>query len=300
MTAKAAPGRVPAVGLPACLLLAGISAILPSAGCDTAAQDIGELFEFNQPSPTEAATWMFDPYSAEKRRVGMTLIANAPFGGEEPYLKVYREAITDADSMVRAAAAKALALHGEPSDAPALAALLADSSHLVRWEAAKGLQRLHHADAVAPLIQAMRQDEDLDVRMAAANALGQYAEPRVVEALVGALDDRSVGVSFHAQRSLRILTGQDFGADPDAWLEWYRTAPEPFAGRRDYRYPVYYRDLAWYEKILPFGPAEFEQPATPAGFGGEGAQDAGAATQSDDSTAPPADAAQTPTLNHPK
>lgn len=258
------PRQARSLGIAAALTLGAI--MLGSlAGCETAGQDIGEALKFNTPSPSQAAAWMFHR-DAEKRRLGITLISNAPFGGEEPYLKVYREAIADTDPMVRAASAHALGLHGQPADALLLATALGDSSQLVRWEAAKGLQRIHNDQAVAPLIEAMVEDEDVDVRMAAATALGQYRERGVIEALIRGLDDRSLGVAVHARRSLNILTGENFGTDPVAWLDWSRKVDDPFAKGGVYTYPVYSRDKTLLETITPFGRPVFEQPGVPVGY----------------------------------
>ena len=87
-------------------VLLALTFIAALGGCDTVGQDFSEALNFNTPSPSQAAAWMFHR-DAEKRRLGITLISNAPFGGEEPYMKVYREAIADADPMVRAACAHA-------------------------------------------------------------------------------------------------------------------------------------------------------------------------------------------------
>lgn len=246
-------------------LLLTLTFLTSLGGCETAGQDFGEAFKFNTPSPSQAAAWMFHR-DAEKRRLGITLISNAPFGGQEPYMKVYREAVADADPMVRAACAHALGLHGQPPDALLLAAALTDTSQLVRWESAKGLQRIYNDAAVGPLSKVVVGDADVDVRMAAATALGQYKERGVIEALISALDDRSLGVAFHARRSLRILTGENFGTDPMAWLAWSRDVAEPFAKARAYTYPVYTRDKTLLETITPFGHKTFEQPGVPVGY----------------------------------
>ncbi len=245
--------------------LLGLAVLAGAGGCETAAQDFGEFMNFNTPSPTEAASWMFHR-DAEKRRLGISLISNSYFGGEEPYMKVYREAIADPDPMVRAASAHALGLHGAPEDALLLATALSDSSDLVRWESAKALQRLYNEAVVPALNNAVVNDSSVDVRMAAANALGQYRERRVLEALIRALDDPSLGVSHHAQRSLRILTGENFGSDPVAWFDWSRGAAEPFAKARVYTYPVYRRDPTFIETFTPFGRRTWEEPGVPVGW----------------------------------
>ena len=237
-----------------------------AGGCDTAGRDIADLLE-TPPSPTEAAAWMFGP-DPEQRRRGITLIANAPFGDNPPYVEVYRQALTDGDPMVRAAAAHAVGLNGVPDDAPALARLLGDEIAIVRWNAAKGLQRLHMptSDVLNPLRSAMLNDEDPAVRRAAAIALGQYGEASVVEALIGALGDRSLSVNLAARRSLRYLTGEDFGVDGQAWLNWWRSAEAPFANQRMFMYPVFTRNLTWIERLIPFFRPRFEFPGPPIGL----------------------------------
>jgi len=244
------------------------SVVFTLAGCGSAKQDFQELLHLNMPSPSEAATWMFnrDP---EKRRLGISLIANAPFGGEDVYVDVYRKAISDVDSLVRAAAAQALGLHGTGDDAPVLAPLLHDDSELVRLEAARALQRLHNPTVVPALIETMLQDESSDVKAAAATALGQYPERRVVDALISSLDDRSLTVNIQARRSLRILTGQDLGTHREEWLAWYQSTDTPFKNEIDYHYPVYSRKLSWYEVHTPFGASGFEKPGEPRGVSDE-------------------------------
>ncbi len=238
--------------------------ILPVTGCGSTQQDFNELLHLNTPKPSEAAVWMFnrDP---EKRRLGITLFANAPFGGEDVYLKIYRKAVTDIDPLVRAAAVQALGLHGTGNDAPIVATALKDESPLTRLEAAKSLQRLHNETVIPALIETMTSDENSDVKAAAATALGQYPQNRVIDALISTLDDRSLTVNEQARRSLRILTGQDFGNNREKWLTWYHSVDNPFANGKTYRYPVYTRNLSWYEKYTPLGKSEFEKPAPPRG-----------------------------------
>ncbi|MBL1218672.1 MAG: hypothetical protein D8M59_14405 [Planctomycetes bacterium] len=248
-------------------LALGASVLVAVGGCGAVGDDFKEVFiePFTMPTPSEAANWMFsaDP---EQRRLGMMLISNAPFGGEAPYLKVYREAMTDTDPMVRAAAAHGLAMHGEVEDAQRLINLLADNSQMVRWEATKGLQRIHDPQAVEALLIVLARDPDPDTRAAAAVALGQYAEPRVLEGLIVAIDDQSLTVNFEAARSLRTLTGEYYRYDTPAWETWADETAAPFAGRRVYKYPTYFRKRLWYEKVMPFAKRKFEQPDVPVGY----------------------------------
>lgn len=235
-----------------------------NSGCETASSDLADAFRLNLPSPQQAAEWMFHP-EAEKRRTGILLIANSSFGGEEPYLAVYREAVTDVDTMVRGVAASALGLHGTGEDALLVAPLLTGDSKMERWQAAEALQRLHNPAVAPDLIDVLLTDEDPDVRAAAAVALGQYAQTDVADALILALDDRSLLVNREARRALRTLTGEDFGLEPQPWRQWYAAADAPFAQQQTYYYPVYRRDHTMLEKLVPINRPAFEDPGLPAG-----------------------------------
>ena len=221
------------------------------------------------PPPGLAARWAIDPDDPDKRYRGTLMLANAPFGGDELYLQLYRDAVTDPAPNVRAAGVRGLANHGTPDDAGLIVERLTDEDRNVRLEAARGLQRLHNPVAIDGLIRAIDTDlgdTDADIRAEAADALGQYAERRVVLPLIGALADSSLVVNRNAERSLRTLTGQDFGFDRRAWADWYGSASEPFAGRSAYVYPVFWRPKRWWEHI-PFVPPPPNEPeASPAGF----------------------------------
>lgn len=263
---------MPRAGKPilSCALLGWVLAL---AGCELpgaeqmAAREsvLAPLFETT--SPADAARWMVDRFDADKRMRGTLLIANTPFGGEPEYLRVYVLNLRDPSPNVRAVSARALGLHGSPRHVADVTPLLEDESALVRREAARTLQRLHDPIAIAPLIRTLRLDEDPRVRAQAAGALGQYAQPRSLEALVAALDDEHLVVTMNAMESLQTLTGNDLLSDDrESWAAWLDGVEDPFAGRREYWYPVYQRDLTLLD-YLPFTPAvPNELPATPVGM----------------------------------
>ncbi|TVQ52046.1 MAG: HEAT repeat domain-containing protein [Phycisphaerales bacterium] len=241
------------------------------AGCDTLSQDFDLIAQsFFPPSPGEAARMMEDPHDPDQRREGVTWISNSPFGGAEPYLRSYRDKVEhERDPTVLAAAIRALARHGMPDDAPLIARHLTHENRHVQWAAAKGLQRLHNPDVVAPLLAAVRQRENwVEVRIAAADALAQYPQDRVFQALVATLDARELALNQTAAESLRTLTGQEFDTDARAWINWYRSAEvdERFADRREYLYPTYQRDETFFERLAFWTSHHWETPQQPAGL----------------------------------
>ena len=248
----------------------------PIAGCDSLGDSIGDLTGgFKQTSPGEAARWAVDPTDSDKRREGITMLGNAPFGGVEVYVKLFRDAvINERDPIVKAAAIQALGKHGDPSDAVRIMPHLTHDNDQVRWASARALQRLHNPAVVPELLKTLaNEDENRDVRASVATALGQYPEDRVFQGLVGALNARELAVNEAAHRSLITLTGMSFDLSTPAWLAWYGEAVKTnsaFAMQQEYLYPTYQRDISWYEKIAFWSPKVWEKPAPPAGLGPEG------------------------------
>ncbi|MEC9374057.1 MAG: HEAT repeat domain-containing protein [Planctomycetota bacterium] len=249
----------------ACAAISGCQGGAPKPGQSESVLDL-----FAPPSPAEAAAWAVDPFDPDKRQRGLLLLANAPFGGENVYVRLYAVAATDEDAGVRAVAMRALSLHGGPDNVPLIAGQLTDreESELVRREAAHALQRLHNTAAIPALIQAIdpAREEDMDVRARAARALGQYAEPRVVRSLINALNDRRLVVNQNARDSLQVLTGQDFRYNARAWTEWMNSSSDVFALRGEYEYPVFQRDPTIVEFLTPFWSPPNESPAKPVGM----------------------------------
>ncbi len=260
----------------AAIVTAGVTALVLSAGCDTLSQDFDLITQsFFPPSPGEAARMMSDPHDPDLRREGLTWIANSPFGGSEPYLNAYRGFVDpqsgpdERDPTVIAVALRALGRHGMPEDAPIIARQLEHENRHVQWEAAKALQRLHNPAVVSPLLDTLRDRGNwVEVRMAAADALAQYPQDRVFQALVAALDARELALNLAAARSLATLTGQDFGTDANRWVRWYNQldVAQRFEGGSEYLYPTYSRDETFFERLAFWTSHNWETPQQPAGL----------------------------------
>ena len=252
-----------------CLTASLALASLALAGCETISSDLSQLSEsFSQPTPVEAARWAADPNDRENARRGTVLLANAPWGGAEAYIKLYRLYAAEApDPLVRAAAIQALGRHGSEADAVLVAKNLSSTFRQVKLAAAKALQRLHDpavADTLWPRL--VDDSEDPDVRTEIAVALGQYPTPAVFNALVAALSQRELAVNLAANDSLRSLTGQSIGADEEAWIAYRAGAPEPFVAEPVYLYPTFARNLGFWDYAIFWAPVEFETPDVPIGM----------------------------------
>ncbi len=93
------------------------------------------------------------------------------------------------------------------------------------------------ATASKILGDALSGDTNIDVRLAAAHALGKTKDPRTVGALAIALKDPDPALQFRAVASLKEVSGKDFGNDVSKWQQYAATvappseAPSVIAGR---------------------------------------------------------------------
>jgi hypothetical protein len=112
--------------------------------------------------------------------------------------------------------------------ASAIALLKGPPKTKAREALAKRLTRM-----TAKTLRAQLEDEDLEIRRAAAIATGMKKAKELIPELIKLLDDAEMPVTQAALTSLRELTGQDFGPDPEAtraerlaavnaWKAWWK------------------------------------------------------------------------------
>jgi hypothetical protein len=244
--------------------------------CSCVTDDFNDLARGFAPlTPTDAALMASDQHSPDERREGITLLANSPFGGAPPYVKMYRDYVSqDSDALVRAAAIKALARYAEISDAEIIVRWLnkTDSSSVqVRREAALALQRIHNPVVVGALLHSLSdENEEPTVRTFSAIALGQYPEDRVLIGLISSLEANELTLNLAAAESLHILTGHVFGMDRLAWFGWYiverDSGRDPFEAMTVFEYPTFRYATRWYDRFIFWEQRNEERPNVPVGL----------------------------------
>jgi HEAT repeat protein len=168
-------------------------------GVVTPAERIAELRKLSEKTATSS--------DAEKQRVSQQLVASIR---------------TEKDPLIRVEILRALG-HYPGSDADAvLKAALADSDTHVRSVACEAWGRHSDAQAVKLLSDTLRADVNPDVRLAAANALGETKSAEAAAALGEALSDGDPAMQYRAMLSLQKVTGKDFGNDVGRWQQYIK------------------------------------------------------------------------------
>ena len=125
----------------------------------------------------------------------------------------------DQPTAVRSAIIRTLGNINSPASVTGLRAGLQDSEALLRAESCRSLAKIDAPAAMDLLVDTLSRDTDTDVRLSAVRGLGKYRNPKALEALNAALDDRDPAVQYLAMQSMEHVTGKKVGYDVRQWKE---------------------------------------------------------------------------------
>jgi HEAT repeat protein len=127
---------------------------------------------------------------------------------------------TEPDPIVRKTIQETIAEFQTPLAATVLIAGLNDEDREVRIACCRKLGERQDANAVGPLSRLVSTDEDLDVRLAAVDALSQLKSEAAIPGLAAALKDRDPAMQLAGVEAMRNVTGEKLGNDVAAWREY--------------------------------------------------------------------------------
>jgi len=150
--------------------------------------------------------------------------------------RLAKEIQQEQDPLVRMNIVRALAEVPDPRAAAVLHAGLEDPDNSVRIACCEAWAKRGGADAVQEMATVLQAESDIDVRMAAARALGDLRDPTAVKPLADSLSDNDPAMQRRAIESLKRVSGKDYGYDIQAWRQYaagepVQRAPVSFAER---------------------------------------------------------------------
>ncbi len=131
----------------------------------------------------ECETLLLQAVHDSNESVRRAAVENLSNLGDEIVLPVLRAAVRDESSKIRAAAAQSFGSLESVVAVPDLIQAMTDSDAWVRYYAARSLGRLRSPDSIDALAVALRSDSAMQVRIAAADALGSIGGRRTVALL---------------------------------------------------------------------------------------------------------------------
>lgn len=143
----------------------------------------------------------------------------------EPAIPYFAELLKSDDEEIRYYATLLAAELPHPLLIEPLAAALFDDDQGVSRSALYALEVFHDLEGVESLKESLRAlvgtpETDQRTRLLAIRALAVLRDEKSVEALIPTLAEHGV-LGEAAWRVLRMLTAQDFGADPIGWRTWW-------------------------------------------------------------------------------
>ncbi|HEV3116238.1 MAG TPA: HEAT repeat domain-containing protein [Gemmataceae bacterium] len=230
-----------------------VALCLPLCGCasfwdDVTSREFSFHEYFNKPNPLLV---LHDSTDGDRRaRALRALQEPKQHGGtdqdQEAVLKILTTAASSENQpLCRLAAIQSLGHFKDPRAVEGLTAaffnagaFLPETATMIRAQAVTALGETRNPVAVDMLVRVVKEppaegpDADkqltLDVRIAAARALGNYSQYQATEALLHVLQgEKDVALRDCAHKSLQLATGKDLPPDAKQWEAFLRQANTP-------------------------------------------------------------------------
>ncbi|MEZ6102572.1 MAG: HEAT repeat domain-containing protein [Pirellulaceae bacterium] len=166
----------------------------------------------------------YGPTSSERIQQMRSLAAAAASAPDDQQLaavaRLEQQLSKETDVLVRREVVRTLGAFNVPSAEEALKIAGEDDDPVVRVEACRSWGQRKSEAAVQELSRFLVHSEDVDVRLAAVEALGQIPSSPSTSVLLPIVNDRDPAVQLAAMASLRKVTGQSIGDDVTKWRQY--------------------------------------------------------------------------------
>jgi HEAT repeat protein len=190
-------------------------ALLASFGCAGNPITRSQFWPFDKrDAPDDLARW--GP-TAEQR---IAEVRKLTVAGEQRDRDLARRIYSEMNPLVRVEILKTLGHNPTPVGLAVLRAGLQDPDWQVRAACCEVWGRLRDDETAERLAEVIGSDTNVDVRIAAAKALGQTKQSANIQALSVALDDADVAVRHRAMQSMKLVSGRDYGNDVGLWRQY--------------------------------------------------------------------------------
>lgn len=212
-------------------------------GCQAGGPRMGGLNPFYQEERTT--------FQTPRRRIeAIEAIAQRSTGEDTPeQQEIVRELVatlaSENDPLIRQAALETIADFNTSLSSQALLAGLSDADQHVRTATCGMLGKRSVPGSAEALSQVVRNDDTLDVRLAAAQALGRVGATE--KQLLPLLEDRDPAMQLAGVEAMRRKTGRDLGGDVAAYVALAK-GETPSAEQAEDRTSVAGRAVDW----IPF------------------------------------------------
>ena len=206
------------------LLLVAIGTVHQFSGCSE-----GPLWRSGKYNPWVRNKWaeeeqIADTLFSRKKRMETVVqnAVNAPLNVQEDAAQALSDIVfRDKVLLMRLHAVRLLGqLKSSPSAEETLIKASKDNERDIRLAAIEAWKTLGTAAAVPQLQEIIGSDTDIDVRLAATEALGHFPGRASVSALSLSLNDRNPALQVRATESLRKVTGEPLGRNVVAWQQY--------------------------------------------------------------------------------
>jgi hypothetical protein len=131
---------------------------------------------------------------------------------------------TEPDPIVRKTIQETIAEFNTPLANAVLLAGLNDEDRDVRLTCCQHLGKRRDQNAIGSLAKLVSTDSELDVRLAAVDALGAMNAPAAIQGLAAALKDRDPAMQYAGVEGMKKVSGKDLGNDVEAWRQYADSA----------------------------------------------------------------------------